>query len=156
MLSIATLIRRAAWQGERLRWRLFHPMTLGARVALIRDGEVLLIRHTYRKGWYLPGGGVDKGESLEDAARREAEEEAGVSVGELYLLGVYSNLAEKESDHVGIFHTTNFTLGEFQPNNEIAERKWFPIQSLPAEVSAGTARRLRELASGSPPIAGNW
>lgn len=125
-------------------------------MALLRGDEVLLIRHTYREGWYLPGGGVDKGESLEEAARREAEEEVGADVGELNLLGVYSNFAEHKSDHVAIFYTRDFTLDEFEANNEIADRRWFPISSLPAEVSAGTARRLRELAAGGSPLAGNW
>ncbi|MGE0599699.1 MAG: NUDIX domain-containing protein [Dehalococcoidia bacterium] len=154
--AVATLVRRCAWEGERLRWRLFHPITLGARVALLRGEEVLLIRHTYRDGWYLPGGGVDKGESLEAAARREAEEEVGAEVGELSLLGVYSNFSEHKSDHVAIFYTRDFTLGEFTANNEIAARRWFSLHSLPAEVSSGTARRLQELAAGKAPVAGNW
>src|SRR6188508_1598398 len=92
--AVGTPIRRAAWYGERLRWRLFHPITLGARVILLRGDEVLLIRHTYRQGWYFPGGGVDKGETLEMAARREAEEEAYVTLGEVSLLGVYANFGE--------------------------------------------------------------
>ncbi len=156
VLSVATFIRRCAWEGERLRWRLFHPMTLGARVALLRNDEVLLIRHTYRDGWFLPGGAVDKNESLADAARREAEEEVAATVGELRLLGVYSDFSESKSDHVAIFYTREFTLAEFRPNNEIADRQWFAINSLPAEVSAGTARRLKELAAGESPVAGNW
>jgi ADP-ribose pyrophosphatase YjhB (NUDIX family) len=116
----------------------------------------LLIRHTYRPGWYLPGGGVDKGESLEDAARREAEEEANASVGRLELLGVYTNFGEHKSDHVAIFHTRDFTIGEFTPNNEIAEREWFEIGALPEGVSPATVRRLREITSDSGPIAGKW
>ncbi len=155
-LAVGTLVRKAAWEGERLRWRLFHPITLGARVILIRDGEVLLVRHTYRPGWYFPGGGVDKGETLEGAARREAEEEAGASVGELTLLGVYTNFGEGKSDHVAVFATRDFEMREAPATNEIAERRWFAVEALPETISPATRKRLEELVAGGPPRAGAW
>jgi 8-oxo-dGTP pyrophosphatase MutT (NUDIX family) len=149
-------IRKLAWHGERLRWRIFHPVTLGARVILMREREVLLIRHTYRDGWYFPGGGVDKGETLEAAARREAEEEAQATVGGLALLGVYANFREGKSDHVAVFVSREFEVGEFEPNNEIAERRWFPLDGLPEGISPATRARLEELADGGPLRAGVW
>jgi len=153
---VATALRRLAWHGERLRWRLFHPITLGARVILLRDNQVLLIRHTYREGWFFPGGGVEKGETLEAAARRESEEEACVTVREVTLLGVYSNFREAKSDHVAMFVSREFDLGEFGPNNEISAREWFELDSLPKDISPATARRLQELAEGGSPRAGEW
>ena len=48
------LIRRTM----HLWWRLSRPMTLGVRAAILRDGEVFLVRHGYIAGWHLPGGGV--------------------------------------------------------------------------------------------------
>ena len=149
-------IRTLAWHGERLRWRLFHPVTLGARVILLRENEVLLIRHTYRDGWYFPGGGVDKGETLEAAARREAEEEAQATVGAIELLGVYANFREGKSDHIAVFCAREFQVRDFVPNNEIAAREWFPIDALPESISPSTRRRLEELAAGVPPLAGEW
>jgi ADP-ribose pyrophosphatase YjhB (NUDIX family) len=154
--SAAILLRKAAWEGERLRWRLFHPVTLGARVILLRDNEVLLIRHTYRDGWYFPGGGVDKGETLEAAARREAEEEAMATVGEVQLLGVYANFREGKSDHVAVFYTSDFELEPFVENNEIAAREWFTLAELPETISPATRERLTELAAGKLPRAGSW
>lgn len=154
--SLAIPVRKAAWHGERLRWRLFHPVTLGARVILLREREVLLIRHTYRDGWYFPGGGVDKGETLEAAACREAEEEAMATVAGVTLLGVYSNFGEGKSDHVAVFVAREFELREFVPNNEIADRQWFSLDALPESISKATARRLVDLAAGGPPKAGEW
>ena len=46
-------------------------MTLGVRALLVADGGVVLVRHTYTPGWYLPGGGVERGESVAEAVRRE-------------------------------------------------------------------------------------
>lgn len=155
-LGLGTAIRRLAWEGERLRWRLFHPITLGARIILLRDGRVLLIEHTYQRGWFLPGGGVDKGESLEDCIIREAEEEAGAAVRELELLGIYSHFADGKSDHVAIFVSREFEWRAPGPNNEIARAAWFPLDALPKGLSAGTKRRLEELQADGPRRAGRW
>ncbi len=59
-----------------------------------REGRVLLVRHKYEpfKGAYaLPGGFVEIGETVEEACRREVREEAGVDIGALQLVGVYSH-----------------------------------------------------------------
>lgn len=155
-MSAGTTARRLMWQGERLRWRILHPITLGARVVLLRGNEVLLIRHTYRDGWFFPGGGVDKGETLEAAARREAEEEAHATIGELALLGVYGSASEGRTDHIAVFHTRDFELGDFEANNEIEARAWFSLDALPEGLGAADRRRLRELQEGGTPRGGEW
>ncbi len=61
---------------------------------VLRDGRVLLARHTYGagKGWLIiPGGYVQMGESPEDALRREVYEETGVRVEPRGILGVRFN-----------------------------------------------------------------
>lgn len=152
----ARAARRLMWQGERLRWRILHPITLGARVILLRDEQVLLVRHTYRDGWFFPGGGVDKGETLEAAARREAEEEAHATIRELTLLGVYGSASEGRTDHIAVFHTRDFELRDFEANNEIAAREWFSLDALPEGLGAADRRRLRELQEGGAPHGGEW
>lgn len=150
------LARRGMWEGERLRWRLFHPVTIGARVILVREGRVLLVRHSYRAGWFLPGGGVDKGETLEEAARREAEEEAGALVAELRLLGVYADFPGGKEDYIAVFGSERFRWGPREPNGEIVEVGWFALSELPAGVDGGCARRLAEWFAGGGPFAGRW
>ena len=74
------VITRLLHRINRLRWRITKPITVGVRLLLVRERTVLLVKHTYHRRWYLPGGGVCKGETLEDAARREAAEELGATL----------------------------------------------------------------------------
>jgi 8-oxo-dGTP diphosphatase len=57
----------------------------------LKDGIVLIQRKFAPLGWALPGGFVDYGETLEQAAIREAQEETGMVISELILLGCYSD-----------------------------------------------------------------
>lgn len=64
------------------------------------SGGILLIeRRNEPLGWALPGGYVDYGEMLEDAARREALEETGMEISDLRLLGCYSDPARDGRQH---------------------------------------------------------
>ncbi len=146
---------RVAWWGVRVWWRVAHPVTLGVRVMLIDGDRVLLVRHTYREGWFMPGGGVHRRESLEAAARRELLEETGARATEMRLLGVYSNFGESKSDHVALFTATSFEIvGEH--DEEIAEVEWFATGELPAGVSRGTSERIAEFRAGARGVVGRW
>lgn len=57
----------------------------------INGGIVLIERRNAPLGWALPGGFVDYGETLEDAAAREAQEETSLCISKLRLLGCYSD-----------------------------------------------------------------
>lgn len=69
---------RAAHYLYRAKWRLLRPITTGVRVMVLNGDQVLLIRHTYQRGWFMPGGGLKRNETLEEAARRELREETGL------------------------------------------------------------------------------
>lgn len=150
------MTKRVLWAGERVRWRVFHPVTAGVRVMFVRDGMVLLIEHTYRAGWFLPGGGIEKEETFEDAARREGEEEAGLEAGALRLLGLYTHSGEGKHDHIAVFVCEEFAETMPAADGEIARREWFALGELPEGTYAGTRRRVADYLEGVPAGGRSW
>lgn len=147
---------RLLYLGFRIYCFIFRPKTLGVRIMLIYNDQVLLVRQTYMPGWYMPGGGVKRGETLEQAARREVREEIGAEMGELRLLGAYTHFGEHKSDHNTLFLCTDFTFSG-KRDNEIAELRFFPLDALPAGLQSGHSRRLEEYRSGKEiPQFGEW
>ena len=147
---------RLLYIGFRIYCFIFRPKTLGVRVMLIKNGEVLLVRQTYMSGWYMPGGGVKRGETVEEAVRREAYEEIGAQMGALNLIGTYTHFGENKSDHNVLFLCTDFTLNGKQ-DNEIAEARFFHLDALPDGLLDGHRQRLKEYnAGGIIPQFGEW
>jgi 8-oxo-dGTP pyrophosphatase MutT (NUDIX family) len=139
----------------RLRFVLGRPITAGVRVMALHEGGVVLVRHTYMPGWFFPGGGLKRRETMEQAARREAFEEAGLVLGALTLVGVYSNMGRYKSDHVVFFRGEVESIsGDF--DHEIAEVGVFPLEALPPGCHPATVRRVREHLEGTAQPTGRW
>lgn len=139
--------------GFRVWWRFSRGATLGVRgLATDAEGRVLLVRHTYRPGWFLPGGGVESGETAVEAATREMMEEGGVeATAPPRLIGFYANHASFKNDHVALYAFEAWRPCAFTAHQEIAERGFFPRDALPEGVTEGTRRRLAEAFEGRPP-----
>ena len=144
------ILYKIANQLNQLRRMLFRPLTMGVKIMLVRDDQVLLVRHTYLAGWFLPGGGVKRGEALEEAARREAWEEIGAKLEYVKLFGVYSNIRSYRNEHIAVFVSDAFTLADKQ-DYEIAEAAFFPLHSPPPDINHGSHRRLEEYLQPLPP-----
>lgn len=135
---------------------IYRHLTLGARVAVIAGGKVLAVKHGYVGGWHLPGGGVDPGESAEEAGRREVIEETGFAPGPLRLFSLYHSTLYTNRDHVALFVADQAEkIRDFTPNHEITEIAWLSIQDPPDDLSPATARRLAEIA-GTAPVSPKW
>ncbi len=132
--------------------RLTRGMTLGVRgVAIDAEGRVLLVKHTYVLGWWLPGGGVDKGETTQAAVVREMREEAGlIATAPPRLLSIHSNEAYFPGDHVVVFAIDAFTMEDRTSHGEIAEIGWFAPDALPDDAHRSTRARLAEIFGGAP------
>jgi ADP-ribose pyrophosphatase YjhB (NUDIX family) len=102
---------------------------LAGKVALVRRGM------RPRKGtWVFPGGYVDAGESLEDAARREVLEETGLTVQLGRLIGVYSRTDE---ENVLIVYAGQVVGGQLTAGDEEQEAAWFDPDALPPDDELG-------------------
>lgn len=130
--------------------RATRGMTLGVRgVAVDGEGRVLLVKHTYVHGWWLPGGGVERGQAAEDALIREMREEAGLIVeGRPRLVSVHSNERHFRGDHVLVYRMDRFTMTERSSHGEIAEIGWFDPVALPDDAHRSTRARLAEVFGG--------
>ena len=142
-----TLVLRILYWLRKIYQFIWRPINLGVRVMLIQDKKVLLVRHVYQHGWFMPGGGMKRKETLEQAARRECYEETGVEMRKMELFGIFSNFRNWKSDHIALFLSEDFTMTD-KKDSEIAEKQFFPLDNLPKSLSNGHRRRLREYQAG--------
>ncbi|WP_082614885.1 NUDIX hydrolase [Paenibacillus sp. Soil787] len=93
------------------------------------EGQILLLKRTYgNKGWSLPGGGVDAGETIHQAVFRECCEELGIEVKNAVLTGFYYH--SSINAQVGIFRCSIPEAAEIKLSSEHSEFKWADISSL--------------------------
>jgi len=82
-------------------------------IVIFHDGKALLVKRVeepFKGEWWLPGGRILKGESLEDAARRKAKEETGLDVEIMKKIGSYETLHERGSLGTKGAHTVNIAF----------------------------------------------
>jgi 8-oxo-dGTP pyrophosphatase MutT (NUDIX family) len=122
--------------------------TVGSMVIIERsDGALLLAKLSYRNSWGVPGGLLKRGETPEDAARREVLEEVGMAVE---LLGDPSVVVDEEAQRVDVVFRGRPARGadadEPCPcSPEIVEVAWFPADDLP-DLQFETSGALMALA----------
>ena len=102
---------------------------------VIRDGEILLVRHLkYGKTyWLLPGGGVDYGETIEEALVRELKEETNLDVVVDRPVLMNDSVPPDRHRHVlNIYFTARITGGTLlsEESTVLKEAKFFPVETL--------------------------
>ncbi len=111
----------------------------------VEDKIVLIYRKNPPHGWAIPGGFVDYGETLEDAAKREAKEETNLDIDILYLLGCYSDPKRDPRFHT---ITTVFVAkgkGELKAKDDAKQARLFKIEEIPwNELAFDHAKILKD------------
>jgi 8-oxo-dGTP diphosphatase len=95
---------------------------------------ILLVKRKkdpFKDYFALPGGFVDKGERVEDAVRREAEEELSVKVEPTNILGVYSDPNRDPRGHImSITFTARLNDGDVKVGDDASEIKWVKLDDI--------------------------
>lgn len=100
-------------------------MKVRATVICEHDRHILLVRKP-RSRWMLPGGKVERGETIADAAMRELQEETGLGVdGLLYLMEL-----QTVSTRHHVYEASVANADEVRPQNEIFDCIWYPLDAV--------------------------
>ncbi|PLK71306.1 DNA mismatch repair protein MutT [Rhizobium sp. TH135] len=124
---------------------------LGVGLAILRDGKLLLCKRMKAPEaghWNIVGGKVDYMEPAEIAARREAEEETALDIGEIRYLGLTEQRIEADRQHwISLLYVTDDTTGEPQLTepDKLSEIGWFDLDDLPQPLSVFTQTVLTYL-----------
>ncbi|AOF91444.1 NUDIX domain-containing protein [Sinorhizobium sp. RAC02] len=124
---------------------------LGCGLAILREGKLLLYRRRNAPEagcWSIVGGKVDHMERAIDSARREAQEESGLTVGAIDLLCISEQIIEDERQHwLSLIYVTEDFAGEarvMEPE-KLPEFGWFPLDALPTPLSRFAADAVKAL-----------
>jgi len=114
---------------------------VSVEAVIVSDGALLFLRRNNEpvKGeWWFPGGRIHKGESIEDALRREIKEETGLEIRDYKLINVYSRVFPERHD-ITIAYLCNCKRGKVVLNGEHSRYEFFKV------MPPGLHPRLQEV-----------
>jgi ADP-ribose pyrophosphatase YjhB (NUDIX family) len=124
-----------------------------ANVIVVNDrGEILMIRRTDNGNWAVPGGGMDLGESITDAAVRETREDTGIEAEITGLVGIYTSprhvIRYTSNDEVrqefSIVFTARPTGGSLRASSESSEPQWVaPAKAAVLQMHPSMQQRIQ-------------
>lgn len=120
------------------------------------DGRVLLYRRVKAPEagyWNIVGGKVDQMEHSSEAARREAEEETGLSIGAVDFLCTLEEIIAADRQHwISMIYVAREFSGEAQLTepDKLSEMGWFDLSDLPQPLSVFSQKAFAVLANASP------
>ena len=122
--------------------------SLGVSVVILQGESVLLILREDFRVWGLPGGQVEAGESVAEAAIREAREETGLEVGLDRIVGIYYNPLGHQ-----VLFLAHVCSGEARPDGcETLNAKWFAVNDLPGQLIGWHRLYIQDALDHSPSV----
>jgi len=129
---------------------------VGIGIVVIKDDHVLLCRRGKAPNigsWTLPGGAQDVGETCEAAARRELEEETGLTVGDLHFVAHVDTIRRDDDGRVRFHYTildfaARWVSGEPAASTDVSHVEWAPMDALEPYALWSEAIRIIGIARG--------
>ncbi|MFX1513226.1 MAG: NUDIX hydrolase [Promethearchaeota archaeon] len=114
-----------------------HPI-VSVHVIIIKGNKVLLVKRAQPPSqgrWSIPGGVIELGESVNEAARREVLEECGIKIEIGKVLNIGENVIHDgkglvQFHYILIFKLANYVSGEIHPGSDAAEVRWTTYEEL--------------------------
>jgi len=125
-----------------------HKLVVAVFVFLHKKGTILLVRQDYgHQYWSLPGGVVEAGEAIDQAAVREVKEETGLDIHLRRVIGLYSKPGENA---LAITFEGAALGGELRAGNEILDCRYFATDRFPVPVREHLQERVEDFQSNLP------
>jgi len=124
-------------------------------VLVLRDGKVLLGKRNVNDetaGMFgIPGGAIEYGETIPQAAAREVKEETGLDISTFEFVGVTADRRTAQRHWVIIVLKADCKTGEptVCESDKCESWEWFPIDALPEPLTPGSAHAIEALKSGA-------
>ncbi len=123
-------------------------VTVVALVFIQQERSILLVKQSYgNQYWSLPGGAMEPGESIDQAAIREVKEETGLDIRLIRVVGLYSKPNESA---LAVCFEGQVLGGSLNADNEIAECRFFSFGSLPEPTRHHLHQRIADFRADLP------
>lgn len=114
--------------------------------------EIACIYREARGDWTFPKGKLDKGETFEQAALREVLEETGMHCEVVKFAGTTNYTHRKGRPKIVAYYLMTVTQGEFEPNEEVDELVWLPLEQVREHLTWDRDQELFDLVSALPEL----
>ena len=130
-------------------WVYFPDPKVAVIVLIEQKGQVLLVQRKYdpQKGfWTLPSGYIDAGEDPIQAAKRECQEETGLTTKDIRLLDVLFSQEHPRGASILIIYRATIDMGDLRSGDDANQAMFFNLESLPPLAFASTHHILDKYA----------